>query len=316
MVLSQLQIGLAAGCAVVACLTAFGGGVIVGMWYKASEQIAPLNAAISTSALENAAAGPEATSPAPPEQPVTFYNTLTGNQAAYVPLLSPPTAPTALSVAKPAAEPPAQPPEPAHATKVVQPPKITVVAPPAREPSASAAKATPPPKVAAAPSANSSKVEAIAKAARAAAGEAEKSAKAATPAKQTPPAPAVASPKPAAVAQAAAPKPAARERQPEAEPAARRAASAAPTPAAGKAASGTDYSVQVGSFGSSEQAERLRTNLAQKGYPVRVQLSEVPGQGLRYRVRVGNYADRAAADQSAHHLTAQEQVPAIVAGKN
>jgi cell division protein FtsN len=77
-----------------------------------------------------------------------------------------------------------------------------------------------------------------------------------------------------------------------------------------------DFSVQVGSFGSAEQAERLRTNLAQKGYPVRVQPTTVPGQGLRYRVRVGSYADRTAAGQTAHHLTAQEQVPAIVAGKD
>ena len=84
----------------------------------------------------------------------------------------------------------------------------------------------------------------------------------------------------------------------------------------GKAPAAEDFSVQVGSFESSEQAERLRTNLTQKGYPARVQLSSVPGKGLRYRVRVGNYTERAAADQTAHHLTAQEQVPAIVAGKD
>lgn len=320
MVLSQLQIGLAAGCAVVACLTAFGGGVIVGMWYKASEQIAPLNAALSLSAPENAAAGPEAPSPAPPEQSVTFYNTLTGSQTAYVPLISQPaapTAPTALSVTKPGAEPATQPAEMSNAAKAVQPSKLTVVAP-ARESSPGAAKVTAPPKVAALPPATGTRAEAIAKAARAAAAsEAQKSAKAAAPAaKQTPPAPAAGNPKPATLAQASAPKAAARERQSDAEAAVRRVASVAPTPAPGKAAAGTDYSVQVGSFGNSEQAERLRTNLAQKGYPVRVQLSEVPGQGLRYRVRVGTYADRAAADQSAHHLTAQEQVPAIVAGKN
>jgi len=74
--------------------------------------------------------------------------------------------------------------------------------------------------------------------------------------------------------------------------------------------------VQVGSFESAEQAERLRTNLAQKGYPARVQPAAVPGQGLRYRVRVGNFADRTAADQTANHLTAREQVPALVAGND
>jgi cell division protein FtsN len=83
-----------------------------------------------------------------------------------------------------------------------------------------------------------------------------------------------------------------------------------------QASSKTDFSVQVGSFGSSEQAEKLRSNLSQKGYPARVQLSDVPGQGLRYRVRVGNYAERTAASQSAQHLTVQEQVPAIVAGRD
>ena len=50
LVLSQLHIGLAVGFAIVACLTAFGGGVIVGMWYKASEQIAPLGAAVTSPA--------------------------------------------------------------------------------------------------------------------------------------------------------------------------------------------------------------------------------------------------------------------------
>ena len=74
--------------------------------------------------------------------------------------------------------------------------------------------------------------------------------------------------------------------------------------------------MQVGSFGSSEQAERLRTNLSQKGYLARVQPAAVPGQGLRYRVRVGSHTERTAAEQTAQHLTAQEQVPAIVAGKD
>src|SRR5438128_2746492 len=78
----------------------------------------------------------------------------------------------------------------------------------------------------------------------------------------------------------------------------------APAVPPAKVTSAEDFSVQVGSFGSSEQAERLRTSLAQKGYPARVQLSSVPGQGLRYRVRVGSYAERTAADQTAHHLTA------------
>jgi hypothetical protein len=46
------------------------------------------------------------------------------------------------------------------------------------------------------------------------------------------------------------------------------------------------------------------------------QLSAVPGQDLRHRVRGGSYTERTAAGQTAQHLTAQEQVPAIVAGKD
>jgi len=119
----------------------------------------------------------------------------------------------------------------------------------------------------------------------------------------------------AAAATTAAQKPVAPARQAGKDTGVQRPASA-PAVAPAKVTSAEDFSVQVGSFGSSEQAERLRTSLAQKGYPARVQLSSVPGQGLRYRVRVGSYAERTAADQTAHHLTAQEQVPAIVAGKD
>lgn len=293
LILSQLQIGLAACCAIVACLTAFGGGVIVGMWYKASEQITPLSAAVSAPALEKSSPTAGAASQAPAEQPVTFYNTLTGNQVAYAPLTPQPT-------------PPGQPAGTPGAAKTPQPQVVAVS--PSREVTAGSAKAAPTPtsKATVVPSTGGTKAAAVANAARAAvASEAQKNARAFVAPKPVPLAAAVAS---------AAPKPSTRERQPVAT--ARRPASAAPAPAAASKAAADDYSVQVGSFGNSEQAERLRTNLAQKGYPVRVQLSEVPGQGLRYRVRVGNYADRVSADQSAHHLTAQEQVPAIVAGKN
>ncbi len=308
LVLSQLQVGLAAGCAIVACLTAFGGGVIVGMWYKASEQIAPLSAAVSTAVPEKAPPSPDAAGPTPAEQPVTFYNTLTGNQAAYAPLTPQPVTPPPPAPPVAAVTPPAT---------AVQPPG-TVALTPLREGTASSAKVVPPPpsKAIAVPVTTATKAEMVALAARAAAASAaQKTAKVPPTPKAAAPTATAAGAKTTAGAPAAAPKLAARQRQPVAETTARRPAPAAP-PAASKATKSEDYSVQVGSFGNSDQAERLRTNLAQKGYPVRVQLSEVPGQGLRYRVRVGSYADRAAADQSAHHLTAQEQVQAIVAGKN
>lgn len=293
LVLSQLHIGLAVGFAIVACLTAFGGGMIVGMWYKASEQTGPLSAA-GTAAPEQPAPSQEtASQPPEPSAPVTFYNTLTNHSVAYAPL-------TPLVPGGPAGNPKGAV-TPAPATAPTSAAKAATAGPtPARETTTTAA-------------ADSAKTVTAAKTTPAAGGttrtavvrETQKPTKAAPLPKVVPAetGPATGS------TQTEAQKPAGKGTEAR-RPAATPAATPAKTPAA------EDFSVQVGSFGSSESAERLRTNLTQKGYPARVQASSVPGKGLRYRVRVGSYSERASADQTAHHLTAQEQVPAIVAGKD
>jgi cell division protein FtsN len=79
---------------------------------------------------------------------------------------------------------------------------------------------------------------------------------------------------------------------------------------------GTRYSVQVGSFRGREQAERLRSHLAHKGYPVRVEPSTVPGKGMWYRVRVGHFSDRPAADKTAQRLVSQEHLSVIIADES
>jgi cell division protein FtsN len=61
-----------------------------------------------------------------------------------------------------------------------------------------------------------------------------------------------------------------------------------------------------------EQAEQLRSHLAQKGYPAWVQTSVLSGKGTWYRVRVGHFPDRTSADQIAQRLTTQERISAIV----
>jgi len=297
LVLSQLHIGLAVGFTIVACLTTFGGGVIVGMWYKASEQSAPRSAAVTSPTAEQPAQSQEPASQAPePQAPVTFYNTLTNSNVAYAPLTPAPTPATsgASGSAKGAAalSPPAAGTMSGAktASSGVTPARGTPTGRAAESPkAATASKATPP---ATAVAANRPKTPLAAAATRTAAvSEPQKNMKAAPAPKAAP------------------------ARQTGKDTGAQRPASA-PAVTTARAASAEDFSVQVGSFGSSEQAERLRTNLAQKGYPTRVQLSAVPGLGLRYRVRVGSYTERTAADQTAHHLTAQEQVPAIVAGKD
>jgi cell division protein FtsN len=72
------------------------------------------------------------------------------------------------------------------------------------------------------------------------------------------------------------------------------------------------YSIQVGSFRSIEQAHRLQDQLVKKGYPARIGLSIVEGQGSWYRVRVGRYVDRSAADKSAQHLQENEHIDVLV----
>ena len=79
-----------------------------------------------------------------------------------------------------------------------------------------------------------------------------------------------------------------------------------------RSSSGPGYSVQVGSFRARAQAEQLHGRLMQKGYPARIEASQILGKGVWYRVRVGHFAERAAADRTAQRLVSQEQLAVIV----
>jgi hypothetical protein len=269
LVLSQLHIGLAVGFAIVACLTAFGGGLIVGMWYKASEQSAPISTAVTPTPAEQATQSQEAASQPPePPAPVTFYNTLTNSHVTYAPLTPPPASAPA-GGAKGAGAPAAG---TTHGAKAA-----VAASTPTR--GAATGAATDSVKAAAAPKTTPS---AAGMTRAAAESESHKHTKATHTAKAAPAETAVSPGGPKTAAQ----KPAAPVRQAGKETGAQRPASA---PAIAKASGAEDG---------------------------RVQLSAVPGQGPRYRVGVGSYTERAAAGQTAQHLTAQEQVPAIVAGKD
>ena len=293
LVLRQLHIGLAVGFAIVACLTAFGGGMIVGMWYKASEQNPPGGTAMTSAPAEQPAQSQE-TASSPPEAPapVTFYNTLTNSNMAYAPL-TPPAATSGPPGSAKGAGAPAPAAGTTSSTKAAAGPTPTRGAATGNVKAATTPKTTP----------------SAAGTTRTAMSESQKHTKA-TPVAKAAPAETTASP---GGAKMAVQKPTAPVHQAGKDTATQRPAGAATT---AKTPGAEDFSVQVGSFGNSEQAERLRTNLSQKGYVARVQPAAVPGQGLRYRVRVGSYAERPTADQAVQHLTAQEQVPAIVAGKD
>lgn len=271
LVLSQLHIGLAVGFAIVACLTAFGGGMIVGMWYKASEQSAPVSTSVPSTSAEQSAQSQEAASQ-PPEAPtpVTFYNTLTNSNVAYAPL-TPPATNSPAGSAKGAGAP-----TPAAGTTSGE--------------KAASGGSTPARGAASGGTVGSTKVATASKvtpsvtgASRtAAANESQKQTKATPVAKAAPAETAASSGSPKTAAQ----KPTVSTRQPGKEAGAQRPAGATATAKAPEAEDGS------------------------------VQPAAVPGQRLRYRVRVGSYTERPTADQTAQRLTAQEQVPAIVAGKD
>lgn len=83
------------------------------------------------------------------------------------------------------------------------------------------------------------------------------------------------------------------------------AAAKALPPAAG-------YSVQVGSFRSREQAESLLNRLTQKGYRVAIRPTTLPGKGIWYRVQVGGFTERGAADRLAQQLASQERMTGVI----
>ena len=271
LVLSQLHIGLAVGFAIVACLTAFGGGMIVGMWYKASEQATPISTSVAPVSAEPSAQSQETASQPPgPPAPVTFYNTLTNSNATYAPLTPPATSGPSGST-KGAVAPAAGTTNSAKAASAGSTPTRGAATGAASD----SVKATTPPKTA--PSAAGTTRTAVGR-------ESQKPTKA-THAAKTAPAETVASP---GGTKTAAQKPVTPARQAGKETDTQRPAGA---PATAKAPGTEDVSA-------------------------RVQPATVPGQELRHHGRVGSYTERTGAGQTAPPLTAREQVPAIVAGKD
>jgi DedD protein len=143
-------------------------------------------------------------------------------------------------------------------------------------------------------------------------------------AQATPPAsdsitgPAASAPSPAATAPAAAPAAASPAEsstgEPATAPAALENAPAHPTSlaTAGKPAkSGHTWAVQLGSFASRENADKLAHQLKAQGFAVYISPSG-SGASSRYRVRVGPVADRGAATQTAAKLKSVGHIGSLV----
>jgi cell division septation protein DedD len=73
-----------------------------------------------------------------------------------------------------------------------------------------------------------------------------------------------------------------------------------------------NFTVQVGSFNNSSEANVRVSSLRNDGFEARAVAVELPGRGTWYRVHVGRFADRAEASKAATSLRAKGAAAAIV----
>ncbi len=82
------------------------------------------------------------------------------------------------------------------------------------------------------------------------------------------------------------------------------------------APSKTGYSIQVGAFGSRENAETLTKRLKGRGYAARLLPIESWSKGVLYTVRIGEYATRREAKEKAADFSDKEKLPSTVRPAN
>jgi cell division septation protein DedD len=102
---------------------------------------------------------------------------------------------------------------------------------------------------------------------------------------------------------------------PKAEPpkeAPKPAAAAAPAPAA-KDASALHFTLQLSAFPERAGAEEFMRKIQAAGYKPFLVASEIPGKGVFYRVRVGDYSSRQAANDAKGEFERKQKMIAYVA---
>lgn len=72
------------------------------------------------------------------------------------------------------------------------------------------------------------------------------------------------------------------------------------------------YAVQVGSFATAGDAGKFKKRLLDKGYPAFVAEADLGAKGLWYRVRIGPYADAAAAKTVQQLAEKKEQIKGFI----
>lgn len=73
------------------------------------------------------------------------------------------------------------------------------------------------------------------------------------------------------------------------------------------------YTIQIAAIKDRPTAEALRDRLKKKGYPVFILRYVIPNRGTWYRVRLGHFTKREAAQEMARQLSRREQLTTYVA---
>lgn len=240
------HIGLVCCVSLVGCMVAFGAGFIVGMGYKASEQVSPY--AVKRPPAGQSADQQNVSSAVWKEESLTFYDSLIRPVET---IQAPESVPTTAAPAVPPTPTPAPPVQPVVAEETGLDPQATdqgtTATETAQAPSPSPAAAAPP------------------------------SVAAAVPPTQ-----------PVATGGTDLDLPA--------------VSLAENSPLDTDQSVVATYSVQVASFLAPERAQRLIEELTKKGYRAYLHPFEAPGQPSWYRVKVGKFADRAAANLALQKL--------------
>jgi len=117
-----------------------------------------------------------------------------------------------------------------------------------------------------------------------------------------------------AVKKPAAEKPAAGRTDPAPRPAQTKtpAPAAKKEPAAPAASSKVRYTVQVGAYPEKAMAEEEVRNMKRRGYAAFLVATNIPDKGIWYRVRIGSFANKDAAEKLANDLKAKEGTASFV----
>jgi cell division protein FtsN len=83
-------------------------------------------------------------------------------------------------------------------------------------------------------------------------------------------------------------------------------------PAAASTSANLRYTVQTSSYQERTMAEDEVKRLKKRGFAAFIVSSELPGKGMRYRVRIGNFYNRAAAEKLQKTIHEKERILTIV----